>query len=110
AGTTRDVIEVRMDLAGLPVTLLDTAGLRATDDRVEAMGVDLARRRAAAADLRVFLLESDEVLPFPAGEDDIILLSKGDIQSGTLPGISGHTGLGVAELIAQIGRVLSGRA
>ncbi|NBB81637.1 MAG: tRNA uridine-5-carboxymethylaminomethyl(34) synthesis GTPase MnmE, partial [Verrucomicrobia bacterium] len=55
AGTTRDVIEVRMDLSGLPVTLLDTAGLRTTEDEVESIGVDLAMKRAKAADLRVFL-------------------------------------------------------
>ncbi|HTQ82363.1 MAG TPA: tRNA uridine-5-carboxymethylaminomethyl(34) synthesis GTPase MnmE [Pseudolabrys sp.] len=51
AGTTRDVIEVHLDLAGLPVTLLDTAGIRATDDPVEMEGVRRARERAAAADL-----------------------------------------------------------
>ena len=54
AGTTRDVIEVRMELAGLPVTLLDTAGLRETDDTVEKIGVARALERAKAADLRVF--------------------------------------------------------
>ena len=53
AGTTRDVIEVRMDLGGLPVTLLDTAGLRETEDHVENLGIELARKRAEAADLRV---------------------------------------------------------
>ena len=57
AGTTRDVIEVRMDLLGLPVTILDTAGIRESDDVVEKLGVARARERALAADLRVFLAE-----------------------------------------------------
>ncbi|WP_373050624.1 tRNA uridine-5-carboxymethylaminomethyl(34) synthesis GTPase MnmE, partial [Thalassovita aquimarina] len=60
AGTTRDVIEVRMDLAGLPVTLLDTAGLRETQDKVEEIGIKRARERAGLADLRVFLVEGDQ--------------------------------------------------
>jgi len=51
AGTTRDVIEVHLDLAGLPVTLLDTAGIRPTDDPVEMEGVRRAIDRAASADL-----------------------------------------------------------
>ena len=56
AGTTRDVIEVRMDLGGLPLTLLDMAGLREAGGRVEALGIARARERAAQADLRVFLV------------------------------------------------------
>ena len=51
AGTTRDVIEVHLDLGGYPVTLLDTAGMRESDDPVEQEGVRRARARAAAADL-----------------------------------------------------------
>ncbi len=51
AGTTRDVIEVHLDLDGLPVTLLDTAGIREAGDPVEMEGVRRARERAAAADL-----------------------------------------------------------
>ena len=51
AGTTRDVIEVQLDLDGYPVTLIDTAGIRQTDDPVEQEGVRRARDRAAEADL-----------------------------------------------------------
>ncbi len=110
AGTTRDVIEVRMDIGGLPVTLLDTAGLRETDDRIEAMGVDLARKRAAAADLRVFLLSPSGELPFKPELDDVVLTAKCDVESGEYSGISGKTGAGVDELIGRISQILSGRA
>jgi len=59
AGTPRDIVEVRMDLNGLPVTLLDTAGLRTTDDVVETLGIDRAIARAPQADLRVLLASRD---------------------------------------------------
>ena len=58
AGTTRDVIEVHLDLAGWPVTLLDTAGIRETDDPVELEGVRRARERAAAADLVLWVVDA----------------------------------------------------
>jgi tRNA modification GTPase len=58
AGTTRDVIEVHLDLGGLPVTLLDTAGIRDTDDPVELEGVRRARARAAAADLVLWVVDA----------------------------------------------------
>ena len=61
AGTTRDVIEVKMDIDGYAVTLLDTAGLRDTSDKIEKIGVDLAINRAEKADLRVFITQDGSV-------------------------------------------------
>jgi tRNA modification GTPase len=58
AGTTRDVIEVHLDLDGCPVTLLDTAGIRDSDDPVEREGVRRARDRAAAADLVLWIIDA----------------------------------------------------
>jgi len=109
AGTTRDVIEVRMDLNGLPVTLLDTAGLRETDDPVEGIGIDRAIQRAGQADLRVFLL-SDEPLPMTPETEDIVLRGKADVFKGDGPGVSGKTGEGVSELVQSISTILSERA
>ena len=60
AGTTRDVIEVHLDLGGLPVTLLDTAGIRETDDPVEMEGVRRAQARAAAADLVLWVVDASD--------------------------------------------------
>ena len=57
AGTTRDVIEVHLDLDGYPVTLLDTAGIRDSDEPVEQEGVRRARERAAAADLVLWVID-----------------------------------------------------
>jgi tRNA modification GTPase len=63
AGTTRDVIEVHLDLGGYPVTLLDTAGIRDTDDPVEREGVVRARARAESADLVLWLTEGIDPNP-----------------------------------------------
>src|SRR5689334_20162206 len=57
AGTTRDVIEVQLDLDGYPVTLIDTAGIRQSDDPVELEGVRRARMRAAEADLVLWMTD-----------------------------------------------------
>jgi tRNA modification GTPase len=61
AGTTRDVIEVQLDLDGYPVTVIDTAGIRETDDPVEQEGVRRARARADEADLVLWLVDRPEV-------------------------------------------------
>lgn len=62
AGTTRDVIEVQLDLDGYPVTVIDTAGIRETDDPVEQEGVRRARARAEDADLVLWLVEAEQVV------------------------------------------------
>jgi tRNA modification GTPase len=59
AGTTRDVIEVALDLDGYPVTVIDTAGVRETDDPVEREGVRRAKARASEADLVLWLIDAD---------------------------------------------------
>lgn len=110
AGTTRDVIEVRMDLAGLPVTLLDTAGLRETDDHVEGIGIALARKRAEQADLRVFLAENDEHLDVPMRADDIRVLPKADTRENADGSVSGKTGQGVDLLVDRVAQVLKTRS
>ncbi|MCU0732935.1 MAG: tRNA uridine-5-carboxymethylaminomethyl(34) synthesis GTPase MnmE [Hyphomonas sp.] len=109
AGTTRDVIEVRMEIAGLPVTFLDTAGLRDTEDRLERAGIERALSRAEAADLRLFLTDGSDLPLEPAG-DDLVVVGKSDTKS-VFSGlaVSGKTGAGVPELMARIGEVLGKR-
>jgi len=111
AGTTRDVIEVRMDLNGLPVTILDTAGLRETDDTVEGIGIERALERARNADLRVFLYDTEPLnLPLQPEKDDIILRSKADLYDGDAQSVSGKTGQGLSELTNRIAEILQNRA
>ena len=108
AGTTRDVIEVRMDLRGLPVTILDTAGLRTGRDEIEALGVAKARERAQQADLRVILTEHRVAAPaIEPRNDDIVAVPKSDICDGDL---SAATGAGLDWLVNEIGVRLESRA
>ena len=107
AGTTRDVIEVRMDLKGLPVTILDTAGLRDGQDSVEVIGINRALERAGDADLRIFLADENEELPLTQLPDDIRITPKADI---TGSGISGLTGEGVSDLLDAIQQTLEQRS
>lgn len=109
AGTTRDVLEVRMDVGGIPVTLLDTAGLREATG-VEAAGVARALRRADDADLRVFLVEAEADvtgLEVTRQSGDVVVLAKGDLRKGG--GVSGLTGKGVDALLGSLREELSQR-
>ncbi len=93
AGTTRDVIEVHLDLGGYAVILADTAGIRAPGDDIEAEGVRRAARTAEEADVRLVVLDGamwPEVPPDiigAAGPDDILVLNKCDLlDSGQIKG------------------------
>ena len=112
AGTTRDVIEVKLDLNGLAVTILDTAGLRETEDFVEKIGIDRALERAEKADLRVFLKSTmEEQLPIELRSGDFEMLGKADLSVGrTLQSVSGKTGEGVDHLVNAISTTLLDRS
>jgi tRNA modification GTPase len=112
AGTTRDVIEVRMDLDGLPVTFLDTAGLRDATDAIESIGISRAIERAEAADLRVLLVSGpEEDLPVARRAGDIVVLGKADLRGGSGTGlsVSGTTGEGLDALMQAILVEIQGR-
>ena len=103
AGTTRDIIECRVDLQGLAVSFLDTAGLRDSKDEIEKLGISKAYEMADAADIRVFLIEEEgEPLAITMRDGDIVRLNKGDERGLDVEAISGKTGQGVSELLNLI--------
>ena len=100
-GTTRDPIEVRLDLGGVLVTLVDTAGLRDAADPVEAEGIARARARAADADLVVTLHVEREAPPTTGWA----VRTKVDLAGGDPNGlaVSSLTGAGIADLTDRLG-------
>ncbi len=110
AGTTRDVIEVRLDLRGLPVTLLDTAGLRESEDEIDRIGIDRGRARAERADLRVHLLLAGEMPLLDVQPGDIVRTGFGDEHGFGEGVLSAKTGQGVEELLDAIASVLQQRS
>ena len=105
-GTTRDAIEVALDLKGWPVMLVDTAGLRETEDPIEREGVARARRRAENADLTLWLAPDDA--PAPPGLGRVLQVrTKADLredEGGSPAGmpVSAKTGAGLPELLERI--------
>lgn len=122
AGTTRDVLDAELVIGGYAVTLSDTAGLRESDDVVEAEGVRRARARAEAADLRLWVRgpgDPEGVATAFARRDDLVVLTKADLPGGALPppnrpaiAVSTATGEGMAALhdwiAARLAQDLSG--
>lgn len=123
AGTTRDVIEVRMDIAGYPVTLADTAGLRATADEIEAEGVRRALGRAEHADLKLLVFDGGQ---WPAtdaetakliDDESLVVVNKADLLPQPEPiavagraalKLSCKTGLGLEPLVNAIAAAAKG--
>ncbi|HVS30432.1 MAG TPA: tRNA uridine-5-carboxymethylaminomethyl(34) synthesis GTPase MnmE [Thermoanaerobaculia bacterium] len=107
-GTTRDIVRETIDIGGLPVTIADTAGLRATRDEVEEIGIARAKAAARSADLVLYLVDAsagvaaeDHLEEFP---DALIVYTKSDIArapAGELA-ISAATGAGVDELLSRL--------
>jgi tRNA modification GTPase len=111
AGTTRDIIEVQLDLDGYPVTVIDTAGVRETDDPVEQEGVRRARARAAEADLVLWLSDAEHDNNTPRESKSVVWLVRNKIdldavgskvQSRTATQSCGANGPGQGESIFAI--------
>ena len=119
-GTTRDALEARVVLGGVPVTLVDTAGLRASTDAIEAEGVRRALARAADADLVVVVIEPGEQAeeqeappPLAGGEGEYVVaashllvmnkLDLGSVAPVDAIGVSALTGEGLDTLRARLG-------
>jgi tRNA modification GTPase len=113
AGTTRDIIEVQLDLDGYPVTVIDTAGIRESDDPVEQEGVRRARSRAGEADLVLWLADTDDGRFGDQGSAPVWLVrNKIDLPGAaigktSMPGefrISAARGDGLADLVGAMVR------
>lgn len=109
AGTTRDVIEVRMDLEGLPVTFLDTAGLRESADVVEGIGIERGKLRAKQADIRIHLLIPGEKPQLEVSAEDLVVYAKSDLEDNEKFSISAKTGQGVDDLVSKVAEVFRNR-
>ncbi|UCI08206.1 tRNA uridine-5-carboxymethylaminomethyl(34) synthesis GTPase MnmE [Mesorhizobium sp. B1-1-8] len=110
-GTTRDLLEVVLDLNGMRVRVVDTAGLRETAGKVETIGIERARAKAGGADLVLLLEDMVDPLPVGAVPTDVPLLrigTKADLAKAASRGydmiISSRDGTGLADLLDEIGR------
>lgn len=111
-GTTRDTLEVSFEISGVPIRLVDTAGLRSSADRVEQEGVRRAHEAAAQADITLFVADVTrrhtwQGPQFRAGVDSIMIMNKVDVAHGPTPAgfipVSARTGQGMADLVSRLG-------
>jgi tRNA modification GTPase len=109
AGTTRDVVEVRMDIDGLPVVIIDTAGIRDTSEPIEQIGISRAKQRASLADMRIFLGADAKNLGIEKRKGDLSIKPKADFAKLDHDAVSGLTGLGVERLMARVAAELKER-
>jgi tRNA modification GTPase len=109
AGTTRDALEVRCEIAGQLVTFVDTAGQRETPDILEALGVERARQRADRAHLRIVVAAPDAPERPQHENDDILVWNKCDLVRGDGLNVSARTGEGLDDLLGAIAAALGGR-
>ena len=121
AGTTRDVVEVRLVLAGYPVWVADTAGLREAADAIEAEGIRRALTRAEEADLRIWVSDASDssVQTSPSfREGDLRILNKADLLNGDSPPLAGsedvfvvsaQTGAGLDPLERRLAQIVRDR-
>lgn len=111
AGTTRDVVEVRLDLNGYPVTVADTAGLRESDDAIEVEGVRRAHDRARTADLKLAVFDAsalqDKATAALIDSETIVVRNKCDL-SGTVEPYPVSTCAAVCEISAKTGAGVEG--
>lgn len=92
-GTTRDVLEEQVNLGGVTLNLVDTAGIRKTDDYVESIGVEKAKKYAQDADLVIFVVDSsrpldkndDDIISLIQNKNVIVLLNKSDMEQVVKP-------------------------
>jgi tRNA modification GTPase len=110
AGTTRDIIELSIDLKGFRVNFYDTAGIHFTENTIEKIGIERALQKAATSHMRVFLLNpSDMVEDFNVVIEptDLILGAKCDLQKHKeYSGISSTTGDGVSDMLTKISNTI----
>jgi tRNA modification GTPase len=107
-GATRDPIEAHLNLGGYPLTLIDTAGLRESDDPIEQEGMRRARERAAGADLKLLLMDGDPPPEVRAEMTGAYLLVANKIDVTPAPsgmlGVSAMTGEGMTGLVTELTR------
>jgi tRNA modification GTPase len=115
-GTTRDLIEVFLDLRGYPVILVDTAGIRESGDPIEQEGVARARRRAESADLTLWLSDGPRAEAPSLGSPTLAVRAKIDLVDSNAPAagaaelaISAKTGAGVDHLLDVIAELAEER-